>query len=230
MKDHFRFAGEFIHHSLFRIESVLGVGVILLHALGVNTPLSGTATLVIVSAVFLEAGYAAYRQERDLRVARDSIVTMKAWTLTTYSVPDEAKRTRIDILIKWEIWVTHTLRTDSMELDLMAIEPRAWYAIWKPKYSKRLLFKVPPDLDAIVGPEKWRLSHYQYRHTITLESSPFEGQAHFRLYGAPVSELNDLRFMASELVLVTGSPVGEYRCGVPMTIFQSSGLALATGH
>ena len=203
MRAHFAYLGEFLHHAVFRIEScvgVVGIIAVIISILVVKIPDAIVLPAVII--VLAEAGYGAYREERQMRAEREANVrlTAKLGSLSA-NIPDPGPdRVSLSVHVFWEVWVNQDVSTDKLALNLIYVYEKPWWRFWK-----RVRFPqkgIPPK-----GRETT-----QYRKRIYAgEFQPFKDDAVFEYVG---DRMGIEPHWLLELVLLTGVPMGEHRVPV----------------
>jgi hypothetical protein len=118
------YLGEFLHHAVFRIESLLGVfGIIIVIFSILVVKIPDAIILPAVIVVLAEAGYGAYRKERQMRAERERSVrlTARVGSLSA-NLPDPGPdKVSLSVHVFWEVWTDQDVSTDKMALNLIYV-------------------------------------------------------------------------------------------------------------
>lgn len=254
MKAYIAWVGEYVRRVLLRLEAgvgiALGIGLFLvLFAVGgVGATLSVQISVGITLILLLEATYGVFREEREMRAERETLVRLAARPARYRLEVTIERQLSLDAQVHWEIWADDSVWTDEIALVVSVIESQERLRFFHKTIVKPLV-QIPPDVDPEVNVDSWHKDHFRYRHLLTRESQqPLKGSARFYIQdfwtgdGEPPKGATviggkrkrwprlrwrrrgalDYRF---ELVLQTGRPQGIYRTSVVMDRVRGAALA-----
>jgi hypothetical protein len=215
MKQYFALLPEYLARYGERLDLFAGiVAGVLFFVIAWVSGLSGRANVVITVGIILvatlEAGYSVYREERIMRAEREAKVRLIASPGSiNWNYPDPGPgKVRLKTRIHWEIWIDEDISTAQLALNIIGIRHKKWWQVFQRRRNP-LIGMRPNGQDT---------PHYR-KNFRRIDPQPIEDNAEFE-YEGPLDWSDEDGLLGLELVLVTGSPAGEYRAYVDPRLWE----------
>lgn len=204
---HFRYLPNFLYEVAHKVAFYVSIGVGIIFAIlaflaSMEAGSVATISVGITAVALFLASYGVYREERRLRAEKENIIRVTA-RLSAYSanVPDLGpNRVRMRVRVFWEIWTEQDITFDKLGLNLIHMYDKHRWQFWRRTRFPQI--GIPP-----IGQDST-----QYRKRVNAsDPQPFKDDAEFD-YVADSGDASPHWLL--ELVLVAGTPIGEYRIPV----------------
>lgn len=180
---------------------------VIIVAVAANLGYSRYATVPTVFLAILWAGYAAYQEERAMRVQLEEKLRITGHIGSlAQNFPDPGRgKFSLVVGVAWEVWAAADVATDKLALNIIAVRERPWWAFWRKR--RIALDGIPPK-----GQD-----HTEWRRTFTADSASMQPHREFTefSYLASGERIAGVHHFELYLVLITGMPAARYV--VPVT-------------
>lgn len=206
---------DYARRLLIRVDTGSGIllGIVFFLAarpLGLGDGLSFIISAAIIAIAILEAGFALYRQEREMRAEREKELWIDA-RISKYSanIPDPGPdKMSMSITVLCAVWTSIDATTSNVGLNVIWGYRNHWWEFWKKnRVYKEGLPLVPETTTEFI------------RSLRAIDPQPIRWQFDFE-YVADVIAGEDPHWFL-ELVVKTGIPPGTYR--IPISLEHLAG-------
>lgn len=203
----FRYLPNFLYEVAHKVAFYVGIGVGIIFAIiayftSMEAGSVTTISVCITAVALFLASYGVYREERRMRAEREKVIRVTA-RLGSYSsnIPDPGpNKVRLRVGVFWEVWAEQDITFDRLALNLIHVYDKHRWQFWKRTKFPRT--GIPP-----IGKDST-----QYRTRVNArDPQPFKDNAEFD-YVADSDDASPHWLL--ELVLIAGTPIGEYRIPV----------------